>query len=38
MKRGEVVTVAASGDRGKPQPAVIVQADARPAAHASVEN
>jgi mRNA interferase MazF len=25
MKRGDVVTVAASGDYGKPRPAVIVQ-------------
>lgn len=36
MKRGDVVTVAASGDYGKPHPAVIVQTDALPAAHASV--
>ena len=36
MKRGDVVTVAASGDYGKPRPAVIVQTDALPAAHASV--
>ncbi|MBS0568411.1 MAG: type II toxin-antitoxin system PemK/MazF family toxin [Proteobacteria bacterium] len=28
MKRGDIVTVAASGDYGKPRPAVIVQADA----------
>ena len=28
MKRGEVVVVAASGDFGKPRPAVIVQSDA----------
>ncbi|HEY1890398.1 MAG TPA: type II toxin-antitoxin system PemK/MazF family toxin [Steroidobacteraceae bacterium] len=36
MKRGDVVTVAASGDYGKPQPAVIVQTDALPAEHTSV--
>src|SRR6476646_10193772 len=36
MKRGNVVTVAAAGDYGKPRPAVIVQTDALPAAHASV--
>jgi mRNA interferase MazF len=36
MKRGDVVTVAASGDHAKPRPAVIVQTDALPAAHASV--
>jgi len=36
MRRGDVVTVAASGDYGKPRPAVIVQTDAFPAAHASV--
>lgn len=36
MKRGDVVTVAASGDNGKPRPAVIVQTDAPPAEHASV--
>lgn len=36
MRRGDVVTVAASGDYGKPRPAVIVQTDALPAAHASV--
>lgn len=36
MKRGDVVTVAATGDYGKPRPAVIVQTDALPAAHASV--
>lgn len=28
MRRGDVVTVAAPGDYGKPRPAVIVQADA----------
>jgi mRNA interferase MazF len=36
MRRGDVVTVAASGDYGKPRPAVIVQTDAFPATHASV--
>jgi mRNA interferase MazF len=36
MRRGDVVAVAATGDYGKPRPAVIVQTDALPAAHASV--
>ena len=36
MRRGDVVTVAATGDYGKPRPAVVVQTDALPAAHASV--
>ena len=36
MIRGDVVTVAAAGDYGKPQPAVIVQSDAFPPNHASV--
>jgi mRNA interferase MazF len=36
MRRGDVVTVAATGDYGKPRPAVIVRTDALPAAHASV--
>jgi len=36
VKRGDVVTVAASGDYGKPRPAVIVQTEALPAEHASV--
>jgi len=36
MKRGDVVTVAAAGDYGKPRPAVIVQTDALPGKHASV--
>lgn len=35
MKRGDVAVVAA-GDYGKPRPAVIVQTDAFPEAHASV--
>ena len=36
MRRGDVVTVAAAGDYGKPRPAVIVQTDAFPENHASV--
>jgi mRNA interferase MazF len=28
MKRGDIVTVAAQGDYGKPRPAVIIQSDA----------
>jgi mRNA interferase MazF len=36
MRRGDVVTVAASGDYGKPRPAVVVQTDAFPESHASV--
>jgi mRNA interferase MazF len=36
MRRGDVVTVAAAGDYGKPRPAVIVQTDALPIEHASV--
>jgi mRNA interferase MazF len=36
MRRGDVVTVATTGDYGKPRPAVIVQTDALPAGHASV--
>ncbi len=36
MKRGDVVIVAAAGDYGKPRPAVIVETDAFPEAHASV--
>jgi mRNA interferase MazF len=36
MRRGDVVTVAAVGDYGKPRPAVIVQSDAFPETHASV--
>lgn len=36
MKRGDVITVAATGDYGKPRPAVIVQTDALPDEHASV--
>jgi mRNA interferase MazF len=36
VKRGDVVTVAAAGDYGKPRPAVIVQTDAFPETHGSV--
>ena len=36
MRRGDVVTVAATRDYGKPHPAVIVQTDALPAAHGSI--
>jgi len=36
MRRGDVVTVAAAGDYGKPRPAVIVQTNAFPETHASV--
>lgn len=36
MRRGDVVTVAASGEYGKPGPAVIVQSGAFPPEHASV--
>lgn len=36
MRRGDVVTVAVTGDFGKPRPAVIVQTDALPAEHTSV--
>jgi mRNA interferase MazF len=36
MRRGDVVTVAAAGDYGKPRPAVIIQTDALPQKHASV--
>ena len=36
MRRGDVIIVAAAGDYGKPRPAVIVQSDAFPEAHASV--
>jgi mRNA interferase MazF len=36
MRRGEIVIVAATGDYGKPRPAVIVQTDAFPPHHASV--
>jgi len=36
MRRGDLVTVAASGDYGKPRPAVVVQTDAFPETHASI--
>ena len=36
MKRGDILTVAAPGDYGKPRPAVIVQKDAFPSSHASL--
>jgi mRNA interferase MazF len=36
MRRGDLVTVAAAGNYGKPRPAVIVQTDAFPESHASV--
>jgi len=36
MRRGDLVTVAAAGDNGKPRPAVVVQTDAFPESHASV--
>lgn len=36
MRRGDVVTVAPTGDYGKPRPAVVVQTGALPARHASV--
>jgi mRNA interferase MazF len=36
MSRGDLVIVAAPGDYGKPRPAVIVQSNAIPGAHASV--
>ena len=36
MKRGDIVTVAAPGDYGKPRPAVIVQTDALPDSHSSI--
>ena len=36
MKRGDVIVVAATGDCGKPRPALIVQTDAFPDPHTSV--
>lgn len=36
MRRGDLVTVAAAGDYGKPRPAVIVQSDAFPESHIAV--
>ena len=36
LRRGDVVIVSAAGDYGKPRPAVVIQSDAMPEAHASV--
>jgi len=36
IRRGDVITVAAPGDYGKPRPAVVVQTNALPESHASV--
>lgn len=36
MKRGEVVTIALSGDFGKPRPAIVVQADLFNDTHPSI--
>jgi mRNA interferase MazF len=36
MRRGDVVTVAASGDYGKPRPAIVVMAESLLEAHPSV--
>ncbi|MFN7101822.1 MAG: type II toxin-antitoxin system PemK/MazF family toxin [Pseudorhizobium sp.] len=36
MNRGDIVTVSAAGDYGKPRPAVVVQTDALPPSSASV--
>ena len=36
IRRGDVVTVAAPGDYGKPRPAVVVQSDSFPDSHPSV--
>ncbi|MBJ7417673.1 MAG: type II toxin-antitoxin system PemK/MazF family toxin [Niveispirillum sp.] len=36
MKRGDVVVVVATGDYGKPRPAIIVQTDLLPETYASV--
>ena len=36
MKRGDIVTIAAPGDYGKPRPALIIQADVFNDIHASV--
>ena len=36
MKRGDIVTIAAPGDYGKPRPAVIVQSDFFNETHASI--
>jgi mRNA interferase MazF len=36
LKRGDIVTIAAPGDYGKPRPALIIQADVFDDIHASV--
>jgi mRNA interferase MazF len=36
MRRGDLVTVAAAGNYGKPRPALIVQTDAFPESHVAV--
>ena len=36
MKRGEVITVVAPGDYGKPRPAVVIQSDLFNDTHASI--
>src|SRR5665213_2429267 len=36
IRRGDVITVAVSGDFGKPRPAVVVQSDTFPESHLSV--
>ncbi len=36
MKRGDIVTIAAPGDYGKPRPALIIQADFFNDTHASI--
>ena|SRR5579863_1453982 len=36
MRRGDLVTVAAAGDYGKPRPAVVIQSDAFPDDYPSV--
>jgi mRNA interferase MazF len=36
IRRGDVVTVATSGDFGKPRPAVVIQSDSLPESHISV--
>jgi mRNA interferase MazF len=36
LKRGDIVTIAAPGDYGKPRPALIVQADVFDEIHASI--
>ncbi|AOO81852.1 type II toxin-antitoxin system PemK/MazF family toxin [Bosea vaviloviae] len=36
MRRGDIVIVSASGDYGKPRPAVVIQSDGMPRNHPSV--